>query len=218
MSVRTILLVRHAEAQKNVEDRHGGPGTPLTPDGVTQCELLARFVRTELGSSGRCLLVGHPVPHVEQTLSLLSNHLGLDSTLDARLKGIDLGPLAGLSRDEATERFPVEAARLEMWRAGKLSIGDLLLPDAEPVEHFEGRVRSALEGWLSAAGMDAVVAVCTRSTLIMLVNLVKLGVDFCYERYAVYDFLPASVTRIDSDGLNRRLAYMNASAGGDGPT
>ena len=206
---RVILLVRHAEAQKNLEDRHGGGGTPLTKKGVKQCAAIAQYILDEYAPLERCLLVGHAVPQVKECVEFLSNTLHISLIWDERLRGIDLGVLAGLSREEAAKRWPEAARRLDLWRRGQWRIDRLEIPNAEPINEFRHRVEEMLTEWLKMQDVNLLIVVSTRSTLIMLVNLIRLADKFRYEYYRVYNFAPASITKVVVQGSVPRIVSMN---------
>src|ERR1035437_3084575 len=126
MRPRSVLLLRHAEALKNIEDRHGGAGTGLTNNGLQDCVRIAAFLREVTQGTTPCLF-GHRVPQVQMTVNSLAGALDLSPIWDERLHGIDLGLLAGLSRDEASQRYPDSARRLDLWREGRLRIDELAL-------------------------------------------------------------------------------------------
>jgi broad specificity phosphatase PhoE len=209
MKTRTFLLLRHPEAWKTVEDRHGGEGTNLTSKGFQQCDAITHYILTNHGPVHNAALVGHRAPQVHATVQHLSMKLGIRPTWDERLHGIGLGVLSGLSRAEAVEQWPNEAKRLELWRKGKLSIDDLRIPQAEPFDKFHKRVESVLADWLSMTGVSPLVAVCTRSVLIMLVNLIELADEFNSKRYRVYDFHPGSITEVEVAGARPQLVNIN---------
>ena len=176
---------------KNIQDRHGGDGTALTPEGITQ----ARVMRTRLSQriGDRQTVVGyHDVPQVRETVAIVAGELSWSLTRDERLRGLNLGTLAGLTRSEASISHPDAAARLEKWRAGGISITDLQLPDAEPVAAFESRVRLALDDLIQTA--DVVIAVVTRSTFIMVTNILTLFDSFSYDEYKPYAMANAAIS------------------------
>jgi broad specificity phosphatase PhoE len=206
--MRRLLLIRHAQALKNVEDRHGGGGTALTDIGRSQCDSiihhLRRVITCDVGSS---LLIGHRIPQVCETVQYFQSGLGVPTLWDERLRGIDLGVLSGLSRYEADQRWPDVAARLELWRRGQLKINELNIPGAENIDHFRERVQGALNDWL-AMDIANIIAVSTRSALIMLVNLVTLAGSFSYDHYRVYEFPEASITEIAFGKQGPRLTTL----------
>lgn len=209
---RTLILIRHPEAQKNIEDRHGGGGSLLTEAGLRQCERIAQYLHTEFDLSAGCILVGHRVPHVEETVQRLSSLLEVVPTWDERLCGLNLGVLAGLSRSEAAVRWPEAARRLELWRAGQLTMDKLNIPGGEAVDLFKERTEHLLKDWLGPTSPRLVVAVCTRSTLIMLVNMIELGADFTYARYRSLTFTSGSITRVEASSTELKVTAINMIA------
>lgn len=205
-----IILIRHAEAQKNLEDRHGGLGSHLTERGREQVICLGRYLRPQIERSTSVILVGHQLPQVSETVESLADTLSTVSiTWDERLRGLNLGILAGLSRTEALERAPEAAERLELWRSGHLQINALQIPGAEAIDSFQSRLRSVLDEWSHCSEEDTVLAVCTRSTLIMLCNLLIQQTRFNYQDYKAYVFDSASITDAVGSGSGLLLRQMN---------
>lgn len=193
---QTIILLRHFESQKNIEDRHGGVGNVLTPLGILQGNKIVEYLNKNYSTgTGSFTVYGHNVIQVKASVEILSGGLGCTAIWDERLRGINLGYLSGLSREEAANKYPGAAHRLELWRQGKLRADELKLPGGEDFFSFERRIRSLLNSWLQHQE-DTVIAVCSRSTLIMLVNITQLGKKFDYSIYRVFDFSPASITEI----------------------
>ena len=193
----TLFLVRHPEAVKNIEDRHGGKGSVLTTHGRLQCVNLGRFFQERFRNKPEPLLIGHEVQHVLETLDKLGTALATDYVTDERLRGIDIGVLAGLSKEEASRRWPESAAHLEEWRIGARGIDRLSISGAEDVDNFRTRVDAALAAMVQAARSRAVISILTRSTLIMIINLVRLRENFNFSAYRRYEFDPASLTIIE---------------------
>jgi len=157
------------------------------------------------------MIYAHYVPQVAETAVILSQHLYTPVTWDSRLQGLHLGVLHGLNQLEASQFFPKDWYRLEMWRQGKLPIYKLNIQNAEPLHHFRQRVESVYQEWISQVHINTIIAVLTRSTLIMLTNLIKLGKNFNYRDYQVYDFAPASITLVELDP-SPRLLLFNSTA------
>ncbi len=197
MKTRIILLVRHPEAKKNLEDRHGGPGTPLSDHGKKQCTAIAEHIRRHYGSLKCKALVGHTIPQVKETVEFLSRFLGIEPVWNEKLQGINLGVIAGLSRAEANHRWPHEAKKIELWRGGQIRIDEMNIQDAEPIEDFKCRINNILLEWINRRDMDLLMAVCTRSVLIMLTNLVAMIDGFDYGNYRPFNFKAGSITELN---------------------
>lgn len=163
-----LVVLRHGEARKNVEDRHGGQGTPLTGAGREQCEVAASQLR-DRGLLPDSIFFG-PQVQVEETARIVGQHLGTPTRVASELRPFCLGCLDGLSRNEATERFPAAASRLDAWRAGQLELGDLQLPGADDAFEFFGRGALFLEQrWERNEGTTLVVT--SRSVMILLISV-----------------------------------------------
>lgn len=174
-----LILIRHAEALKNLARERGGAGTGLTAAGQKQCESLSRAL-DDLDSEP-LVLAYHDIPHVRETLDLIGLNRPCRGFEVAQLVGIHLGAIDGMSVDEAERRYPAAALALERWKAGSIGIDQMSLPGAEKLEDFEYRIRTALTEILGAGSRVAVFG--TQSTLIMIQNILTLGDEFAYENY-----------------------------------
>lgn len=158
--------MRHAEAQKNVEDRHGGQGSGLTENGELQARNLAEIISVYFDDVVR--LITPDLPHCKLTAEVLAEALPIDTEVASDLRPYNLGVLDGLTREEANERFPEFALGMERWRNGLTEIQTLNLPGStDPVHYYETGL-SALTALLPASGTLLLVA--SRSILVMLWN------------------------------------------------
>lgn len=189
-----LILARHGEALKNVRDEHGGSGTALTDRGKRQARVLAEQIALACdGNTESVCLLAHNVPQVAETAKIVSSEIGLgEVTMDERLRGLDLGVIAGMSRADAATEYPEAAQRLEDWRHGRLLLNELRLPGSESVDQFRRRVVTGLGEAVNNA-QGTVAMVLTRSVLIMVTNLLSLGEQFSYEMYRSYEFPPAAL-------------------------
>jgi broad specificity phosphatase PhoE len=191
-----LHLVRHAEARKNVEDRQGGQGTELTHRGVDQARRISEYLNAyEVAFGHKLTVYGHSVPQVQQTAALISSSKGWPSELDEDLRGIHLGLLDGLTTDEARRVDPVAFERLAAWRRGKLPVNEVSLPGAEDFQRFRYRVSNALRRILSSCAGTCAAIVGTQSTLIMLINILNLGIEFEEKSYSPYSFPNGFISR-----------------------
>jgi len=210
MSTRRILLIRHGESYKNVEDRHGGDGSSLKAKGQRQCHLLGQYIRQHCEHASDLVIIGHHIPQVAETAGLLAKELQCRAEWDERLKGLHLGVLSGLSRDEAMRKWPEAALLLELWRSHKLKINRLSIPGAEPIDGFRVRIEAALNDCLRLREERLLAIICTRSALIMMTNLTILGSAFDYEHYKLYDFSDASITEISVRSGSMEIVRLNS--------
>lgn len=204
--VKRILLFRHPEALKNLHDKHGGSGESLTPNGLRASTNIAEYLNQYLNY--RTLLIGHNVLQVTETIDVIED---INSTfrvlIDNRLRGINLGILSGLSRKQAMIKFPKYAQKLEDWRKGNLKINELNIPEAEKINKFKDRVESAFFEILKKR-YSIFIFILTRSTLIMIHNLLTLKTDFDFSKYKVYDFKNSSLTEW-SGKLNQQYILLS---------
>jgi broad specificity phosphatase PhoE len=209
---RAILLIRHGEATKNLEDRYGGAGTGLTKQGINQCFETGNYIRATYSCPRPWTIIGHEVSQVRETAMVIGTLLGVEPRLDPRLRGIHLGVLSGLSSAEAVHRWPAAARNLDEWRSGHLSIGQVSVPGAEPLCQFKARLQSLFLELLNDRVHPLTIAVSNRSALTMIFNIVRMWGQFSYDDYRFQDFSPASITEIQRRGGFPGIIKLNEIA------
>ena len=108
-----LLLVRHGETAWNAEQRwQGHHGEPLSPAGRAQAEALA--ARVAARTARRALLLRSPARARDR--EEIARRTGLEPTLDARWREVDVGEWLGLTPDEVRRRSTRTA--IARWLAG----------------------------------------------------------------------------------------------------
>jgi broad specificity phosphatase PhoE len=105
-----FVLVRHAESIWNAAGRwQGQADPPLSQRGRAQAEALG----SELTAQGIEVLLASDLARAVQTAAILGKAVGLEPTFDARLRELDVGRWAGLTRAEIERRDPDALTRFE---------------------------------------------------------------------------------------------------------
>jgi broad specificity phosphatase PhoE len=209
MKIRKILLIRHAESLKNLRDEHGGEGDSLSEEGIKQCNKISAFLCKEKLKQKNTTLFYSSNPQVVETVDIINKKNHYKHICDNKLNGIDLGVLAGLSRDEALKKFPSPAKRLEKWRQGKLKIDKLNIPKGEDAINFYRRIKSFIEDRIVVCITSNIIIIGTQSTLIMFLNFFILGKSFNFSKYKNYNFDCGSVTKIIFHKRKVSIEYFN---------
>jgi broad specificity phosphatase PhoE len=103
-----LYLVRHGETDWNREQRWQGHfDRPLSPAGRAQAEAAAR----RLARDGIAHVHSSDLKRAWQTAEIVAAECGVAATADPALREVDVGSWAGLTHDEARERFPDGYAR-----------------------------------------------------------------------------------------------------------
>lgn len=112
MRARTVLVWRHGQTAWNAQRRFQGQlDIPLDDLGRLQA---ARAAALLAGFAPSAIVCSDLVRALE-TAQALADITGLPVATDVRLREIDVGRWQGLTFDEVSARYPVEAA---MWRDG----------------------------------------------------------------------------------------------------
>ncbi len=151
-----ILLVRHGESAPfrdddpfPLVDGHGDP--PLhDPDGLEQAERVAdRLIAT--GERIAAVYVT-TLRRTQQTAAPLVERLGLEARTEPDLREVFLGDWeGGLFRRKVADQDPIAVRMYEEQRWD-------VIPNGEPAEAFESRVRAAIERIAAAHPGELIVA------------------------------------------------------------
>jgi 2,3-bisphosphoglycerate-dependent phosphoglycerate mutase len=139
-----LVLVRHAQPQWYVEDRHQGNDPILTELGHRQAELVAE----RLAPEGFDEIYVSPLTRARQTAQPLLQRLGRDEVLADWLREIRDPEWTGTARDEVISYYEAEddASLDERWRG---------LPGGERVDDFHKRIVTGLHEFLAGYGIVA---------------------------------------------------------------
>ena len=97
MSETALLLIRHAESSWNAADRWQGHGDPpLSDRGVAQANALV----SELVPEKIDIVVSSDLRRAAETAAILAEARGLRPLLNPRLRELDIGNWAGLTRGQ----------------------------------------------------------------------------------------------------------------------
>lgn len=164
-----ILLVRHGESAPFVDgepfplvDGHSDP--PLhDPDGLDQAERVAeRLVAT--GERIAAVYVT-TLTRTKQTAAPLLARLGMEARVEPDLREVFLGDWeGGLYRRKVADQDPVA---VEMFERERWDV----IPNGEPADRFEQRVRGAIERIAAAHPDELVVAVVHGGVIGQVMNI-----------------------------------------------
>jgi len=96
--VTTLLLVRHGETDWNAERRwQGHADVPLNARGLEQARTLAEQLMAEPVDA----IYASDLSRARDTAAVVGERLGVSVVVDADLREIDVGPIEGLTAEEA---------------------------------------------------------------------------------------------------------------------
>jgi broad specificity phosphatase PhoE len=137
-----LFLARHGQTRWNREHRlQGQLDSPLTDDGLRQAETIAQI----LVGRGVTTVCSSPLGRALRTAMIVAERIGADLVEVPELAEIHHGELAGLTWEEADERFPRARAERAENRYG------WAFPGGESYAQARARARRALTacGWAS---------------------------------------------------------------------
>lgn len=164
----TILLVRHAESIKNINDIHGGTGDELTRLGLAQAEKLVETLRKIGVKEDNAVITYAPSIQTIRTAEAIIKSLNIQSCVLMDFKPLYLGVAHGLSNEEVKKRYPAVYNTLTRWRKKEIEICDLEIPDMENHIEFYNRGLKFLNNIVACKYNIFVV---TNSLYILLLNI-----------------------------------------------
>ena len=198
---RMLIVVRHGESEHHVRRLTGGwTDTPLTALGHEQAERLAVRLRDELGATPLRLYTSD-LQRAAQTAVHIGDALGVKPTEDARLREHNNGAAAGLTFEQAQERFP------DAWD-GDWALDTRPFPGAETWREFYERTAPFVDELEHAVA----IAVTHGGTILNLVTRWLMLPPSTIET-AGFDAYPTSIFVLRSDERGRPIAArMNDTA------
>jgi probable phosphoglycerate mutase len=143
--MKTLILIRHGEAQHNVSELTGGwSQTRLTENGVKQITLLADRLKNELmGIQTR--IISSDLIRARETTQIINKAIGVQPEFTQGLRELNNGIAAGKSKDEVSQNRKDTAKPLidyqiypgaETWRTFHKRVSDFM----ESIDLDDGRV------------------------------------------------------------------------------
>lgn len=128
-----IYLIRHGQTTGDVENRYGGAyDDELSDKGIVQTHELA----DKISNSGIQILFCSPLIRAQQTAKILKDKLGCEiKTIENLRERNKNGILTGMTRDEATKKYPKLVEKLKDYRNQ--------IQGAESQEDFVERIKDA---------------------------------------------------------------------------
>ena len=179
-----FFVVRHAEAQKNLDKMHGGGAQDLTIGGLIELKRSAMALLNTTIDKNR-IVVYQREGRSKETARFLAEELIAPSLECKNIYGIGLGVIATLNEDELSICYPEVSKVLYDWKHGNAKLDNYPdIPGREHMSDFAIRIKNGLSEILKP-NCD-VVFVGTTSTINMINHL--LVNNGCFERDS-YDFV-----------------------------
>ena len=100
-----LLIIRHGQSEADLLGRHEGRADyELTELGIKQAHLLADWVSNKFRPD---FIMSSTLKRAAMTSDIISNKVGISVDYDENLMEFNNGLLAGLTYEEATEKYPM---------------------------------------------------------------------------------------------------------------
>ena len=149
-----LLIIRHGESEADILNVHEGRADfNLTDRGHTQAQAMAEYVRKNYSIDK---IYASPLKRAFQTATHLSETTGISIITDEHLMEFNNGLLAGLSREEAAEKYP---------RVPDLPVHSAVYEQESKLE-FRHRAEYILSKIISENEEEATIAIVSHGGLI----------------------------------------------------
>lgn len=166
---RLILLTRHAESEKNIQDYHGHSELdhPLTEEGLCTARKFGRQLRRRISVAE--LVASGSLSARQTALAIAESHNNIIH-IRKQLHAVCMGIIAGKTDAEVNIRFPHIHKQLREFQDGRLHPKDLDIPGRESFLAFATRIYSEMQ-FLSTCKRPLVVT-AHHSSLNMLLHVI----------------------------------------------
>lgn len=164
---RKIILIRHAESQKNIKHIHGGNGEAITPKGDLQAQEIAELLKSKLDLC-RLKIYASTSFHTRETARMIASSMKLNVEQPIDFKPLNLGVADGLSEQELSQKYPDVQQLFVQWRKRLIDIKKLVVPNMESPLNFWERGKIILSQ--IDTNYDSLL-VCSNSLMILLCNI-----------------------------------------------
>lgn len=162
-----LLIIRHGESEGDILNVHEGRADfNLTETGHSQAQAMAEYVKVHYKVDK---IYASTLKRARQTAEHLAVELGLPVQEEELLKEFDNGLLAGMSWEEADEKYP---------KVKDLPIHESVY-EQETRLHFRYRAEHMLSKIISENGDDSTIAVVSHGGMILQLYraFLKLPID-----------------------------------------
>lgn len=195
-----IVLVRHGETIWHTENRYAGASDiELSERGYQQAQFLAEWA----AKAGIARLYVSDLVRARETARPSEKILGMEATVDPRLREINFGDGEGLTSREMHERFP------QQYAAFRKDPVKHHLPGGEDPMAAIARGRGALKEIASQAGPQARVLIIAHNTLIRLLLCDALGIAPTRYRDVFPEVGNVSINEMKLTGHATALLHFN---------
>ena len=166
-NTQTIVLLRHAKAKKNEQNRHGGKGSELVDNAISEIQKVSSQLLSFSSKFDKILY--SPRTQCEQTAKMLSQQLNVNAVELQELEPISLGIVDGLSDEEVANKYPEISDQLIRWRNGEFEINQLNIPQMTDCHKFYNHGKAFFDNIVNSK--ESVIIVATRSIMVLLMSV-----------------------------------------------
>ena len=203
-----LYLIRHGESVCNVQDIFSGrtieTDNPLTKKGQSQARKTARRLRR----LDRALTIYYSTARrATATAQCLARYTGAKMIADERIRGLDVGKLAGLTKEEAAVKFPEWYSNLAI-RPDQYSL-EYCLPGGETNRDLFRRISEFWEKALQEQVDSPVqIVVVAHDDVVEILCHLIMGLSYAgFRQFGRVD--NCSVTGIEFDHGVPKMNYLN---------
>ena len=193
-----LILVRHSETQKNIEDKFdilSDTNEAFTEFGQFQLGITNDFLST-LPKKDHTIIISGARKRVVDTSIFLSKKMQIPNMIIETLSPIYSGNLAGISQHEAKIKYPELMKKRHLFSENRINGYEIIFPDGDNVIEYESKIKASLLDTLNKLNeYERIIFVTHRSTILATINIFnKL---FGYQENSIYKYYETPVGSID---------------------
>lgn len=171
--MKKFYIMRHAEAIKNLEKRHGSGKQELSVEGERQVQTIAKYlhkIAADIYSNNTAIYCQHE-ERTLYTAQILGEALNVKVVKMDAIYGVGLGIIRDLNEDELKIQYPQVSKVLNKWKEGTASLLSYpYIPGSESMNDFAKRIRLSLDN-IICEDYENIILICTTSTINMIIHL-----------------------------------------------
>ncbi len=199
-------LVRHGQTLWNGENRlQGHSDLSLSPLGCEQAKRVGGYFSSLRSATRPFRLYTSHLKRSLETAQAITHHVGVAATIDTGLAEICLGAWEGLTPEEIDARFD---GAYQLWRQQPSQV---IIPGAESLEAFRGRVRRAFATMLARHPDDEALVVVSHGGVIasVLADCLEADYDQVLRRLVLDN---ASISAVECRPHPHHILWVNGTA------
>lgn len=202
-----IILVRHAESEKNIADKFDkgeNSNDYITAYGNIQLSKIADFLKSIINVNCNSILITGDRKRALSSTIRLSKLLKCNYKIEKNLLPINPGDLAGLPKAKAIENYPQLMQNRVLFSENLYSGYDLLFPNGDLISEYEKLIEICISKIVKEhVQFNNIIIITHRSVILAILNIYNKIFGIQEKRtYKYYNTPPGCIVEIKISLIN----------------